>query len=77
MTTPYHPQENGQVEVKNKVLEGILTKTIQQHHKYWADHIPEELWAYQTTWRNTTDLLPMNLFMGSMWSSPLNLKSRL
>lgn len=26
--TPYHPQENGQVESTNKVLESILTKTI-------------------------------------------------
>ena len=25
---PYHPQENGQVESTNKVLEAILTKTV-------------------------------------------------
>jgi hypothetical protein len=32
--SPYHPQENGQVESTNKVIEAILTKTIQLHHKY-------------------------------------------
>ena len=32
-SSPYHPQSNGQVESTNKVLEAILTKTIQMHHK--------------------------------------------
>jgi transposase InsO family protein len=49
MTTPYHPQENGQVEVTNKVLEVILTKTIRKHHKDWDNHLPKAMWAYQTT----------------------------
>ena len=31
--TPYHPQENGQVESTNKVIEGILTKTMHLHRK--------------------------------------------
>jgi hypothetical protein len=64
MSTPYHPQENGQVEVTNKVLEAILTKTVQQHHKDWADRLPEALWAYRTTWRNTTRFTPYELVYG-------------
>ena len=31
--SPYHPQENGQVESTNKVIEVILTKIVQLHHK--------------------------------------------
>ena len=53
-SSPYHPQANGQVESTNKVLEAILTKTIQLHHKYWANRLPEALWDYRITWRNTT-----------------------
>ena len=32
-STPYHPQANGQVESTNKVIEGILTKTVHLHKK--------------------------------------------
>jgi hypothetical protein len=42
-SSPYHPQDNGQVEYTNKVLEAILTKTIQLHHWDWADRLPEAL----------------------------------
>ena len=52
--SPYHPQANGQVESTNKLLGDILTTTIHLHHKDWADRLPEALWAYRITWRNTT-----------------------
>jgi transposase InsO family protein len=32
-STPYHPQTNGQVESTNKIIDSILTKTVQFHHK--------------------------------------------
>lgn len=40
-SSPYHLQANDQVESTNKVMEAILTKNIQMHHKDWADRIPE------------------------------------
>jgi transposase InsO family protein len=48
-SSPYHPQANGQVESIKKVLESILTNTVQLHHLDWADRLPDALWAYQTT----------------------------
>eukprot|EP00253_Pinus_taeda_P032915 PITA_32915 len=53
-STPYHPQANSQVESTNKVIEGILTKTVHLHIRDWAEKLPEALWVYRTTWRNTT-----------------------
>ena len=71
MSTPYHPQANGQVEVTSRVLEAILTKTVQHHHKDWADRLPEALWAYRTTWRNTTGFTPYELVYGKSVVLPI------
>jgi len=51
ITTPYHPQANGQVESSNKIIEAILTKKIASHRRDWAARLLEALWAYRTTWR--------------------------
>ena len=61
ITTPYHPQVNGQVERSNKVIESILTKTIASHRRDWAARLPEALWAYKTKWRSTTGYSPYQL----------------
>eukprot|EP00253_Pinus_taeda_P008376 PITA_08376 len=64
ITTPYHPQANGQVESSNKVINSILTKTVASHRRDWAARLPEALWAYQTTWRITTGYSPYHLVFG-------------
>jgi hypothetical protein len=70
-STPYHPQANGQVESTNKVLEAIMTKTIQLHRKDWEDRLPEALWAYQTSWKNTTGFTPYELVYGKQVLLPI------
>ena len=62
--SPYHPQANGQVESTNKFIEAILAKTVKSHRRDWADRLPEALWAYRTTWRNTTGFSPYDLVYG-------------
>jgi hypothetical protein len=52
------------VESTNKVLEGILTKTVQLHQTDWVEKLPEALWAYRTTWKNTTSFTPYELVYG-------------
>ena len=63
-STPYHTQANGQVESTNKVLESIITKTVHLRRRDWAERLPEALWAYKTTWRNTTGHSPYELVYG-------------
>jgi hypothetical protein len=70
-SSPYHPQANRQVESTNKVIEDILTKTVQLHHKYWVDRFLEALWAYRTTWRNTTSHTHYELVYGRQVLLPI------
>jgi hypothetical protein len=63
-TTTYHPQANGQVEVTNRELENILTKTVQFHHRDWENKLSEVVWAYRTTWKTSTRFTPYELVYG-------------
>ena len=75
-SSPYNPQANGQVESTNKFLEAILTKTIQLHHRDWDDRLLEALWAYRTTWRNTTGHTPYELVYGKQVLLPIEFQVR-
>jgi len=70
-STLYHPQENGQFESTNKVIEGILTKIVHLHRRDWAERLPEPLWAYRTTWRNITGHTPYELVYGKQILFPI------
>jgi hypothetical protein len=69
--TPYHPQANGKLESTNKVIESILTKTIQLHHTNWVDRLLEALWDYRITWRNTIGHTHYELVYGKQVLLPI------
>ena len=61
ITTPYHPQANGQVEVSNREVKAILKKIIRPDGKDWEHKLPDALWAYQTA---LSGCLPSDLSLG-------------
>ena len=73
-STPYHPQANGQVESTNKVLENIMTKTVQQNKKDWFEKIKDALWAYRITWKNTSGFSPYQLVYGKEALLPIEIQ---
>ena len=71
VASPYHPKANGQVESTNKFIEAILAKTVKSHRRDWVDRLPEALWAYRTTWHNTTGFFPYDLVYGKSVIFPI------
>jgi len=63
-STPYHTQANGHVEVTNIALEVILTKVVSSIKKDWKERLFEVTWAYNTTWKTTTEFTPYELVYG-------------
>ena len=48
-----------------------MTKTIQSSHTDWVDRLREALWAYRTSWRNTTGYTPYELVYGKQVLMPI------
>ncbi|CAN6547338.1 unnamed protein product [Malus baccata var. baccata] len=51
VSTPYHPQTNGQAEVSNREIKQILEKTVGPNRKDWSLRLDDALWVYQTAYK--------------------------
>lgn len=74
-STPYHPQANGQVEVTNREMKAILTKTIALHRKDWSSRLVEAIWAYKTTWKTTIGFNPFEMVYGKLIMMPIEFEN--
>ncbi|KAL0395421.1 UNVERIFIED_CONTAM: Transposon Ty3-I Gag-Pol polyprotein [Sesamum latifolium] len=51
VSTAYHPQTNGQVEIFNREIKSILEKMVNPNRKDWSTHLDDALWAYRTAYK--------------------------
>eukprot|EP00253_Pinus_taeda_P024841 PITA_24841 len=54
----------GPINPPSRALEGILTNVVTSSRKDGADKLVEATWAYNTTWKTTTDFTPYELVYG-------------
>ena len=64
-TTAYHPQSNGLVEMFNRTLIDMLTKTAELNGNNWDEKLPYVLFAYRSTMQESTGQLPFQLLAPS------------
>ncbi|GJX34813.1 reverse transcriptase domain-containing protein [Tanacetum coccineum] len=62
LSTTYHPQISGQVEVSNRGLKRILERTIGENRASWSDKLDDALWA--TAFKTCIGCTPYKLVYG-------------
>nr|GEZ90246.1 reverse transcriptase domain-containing protein [Tanacetum cinerariifolium] len=76
LSTAYHPQTSGQVELSNRGLKRILERTIGQNHASWSDLLEDALWAFRTAYKTPIGCTPYKLMYGKACHLPMELEHK-
>nr|GEU85891.1 reverse transcriptase domain-containing protein [Tanacetum cinerariifolium] len=76
LSTAYHPQTSGQVEVSNRGLKRILERTIGQNRASWSDKLDDALWAFHTAYKTPIGCTPYKLVYGKACQLPMELEHK-
>nr|GEU29506.1 hypothetical protein [Tanacetum cinerariifolium] len=74
LSTAYHPQISGQVEVSNRGLKRILEGTIGENRASWSDKLDDALWAFRTAFKTPIGCTPYKLVYGKACHLPIELE---
>nr|GEW91619.1 reverse transcriptase domain-containing protein [Tanacetum cinerariifolium] len=58
LSTAYHPQTSGHVEVTNCGLKRILERTVKENRALWSDKLEDALWAFRTAFETPVGCTP-------------------
>nr|GFA28731.1 reverse transcriptase domain-containing protein [Tanacetum cinerariifolium] len=76
LSTAYHPQTSGQVEVTNRGLKRILERTVGENRALWSDKLEDTLWAFRNAFKTPVGCTPYRLFYGKACHLPLELEHK-
>nr|GEX92360.1 reverse transcriptase domain-containing protein [Tanacetum cinerariifolium] len=76
LTTPYHPQTSGQVQVSNRGLKRILERAVGENRASWSDKLDDALWAFCTTYKTPIRCTPYKLVYKKACHLPFELEHK-
>ncbi|CAM8965619.1 unnamed protein product [Rhodiola kirilowii] len=75
-STAYHPQTNGQAEISNREIKGILEKMVKPTRKDWSQRLNDALWAYRKAYKTPIGTSPFQLVYGKACHLPVELEHK-
>ncbi|GJV55302.1 reverse transcriptase domain-containing protein [Tanacetum coccineum] len=76
LSTAYHPQTSGQVEISNRGLKRILERTVGENRASWSDKLDDALWAFRTAYKTPIGCTPYKLVYGKACHLPIELEHK-
>nr|GFA05414.1 hypothetical protein [Tanacetum cinerariifolium] len=76
VSTAYHPQTSGQVEVSNRCLKRILERTVGENHASWSEKLDDASWAFRTAYKTPIGCTPYKLVYGKSCHLPIELEHK-
>nr|GEX69211.1 reverse transcriptase domain-containing protein [Tanacetum cinerariifolium] len=76
LSTAYHLQTSGQVEVSNRGLKRIIERTIGENRAFWSDKLDDALWAFRTAYKTPIGCTPYKLVYGKACHLPIELEHK-
>ncbi|GJZ63558.1 reverse transcriptase domain-containing protein [Tanacetum coccineum] len=76
ISTAYHPQTSGQVEVSNRGLKCILERTVGDNRASWSNKLDDALWAFRTAFKTPIGGTPYKLVYGKACHLPIELEHK-
>ncbi|GJV34895.1 reverse transcriptase domain-containing protein [Tanacetum coccineum] len=76
LSTAYHSQTSGQVEVSNRGLKRILESTVGKNRASWSDKLDDALWAFRTVFKTPIGCTPYKLVYGKACHLPIKLEHK-
>nr|GEY58078.1 reverse transcriptase domain-containing protein [Tanacetum cinerariifolium] len=76
LSTAYHPQTSGKVEVTNRGLKRILERTVGENRASWSDKLEDALWAFRTAFKTSIGCTPYRLVYGKACHLPFELEHK-
>nr|GEY35763.1 reverse transcriptase domain-containing protein [Tanacetum cinerariifolium] len=76
LSTAYHPQTSGLVEVTNRRLKRIIERTVGENRALWSDKLEDALWASRTAFKTSVGCTSYRLVYGKVCHLPLKLEHK-